>query len=70
MVGLQHHDHHRVAGPYLLELAEDNGGVDLLGWNVEPASFFPFAVSLSAIVQVLALPLIGTIADHTRTRRS
>jgi UMF1 family MFS transporter len=52
-------------GPYLLELAEDNGGVDLLGWNIKPASFFPFAVSLSAIIQVVALPLIGTVADHT-----
>ncbi len=52
-------------GPYLLELAEDNGGVDILGWNVDAGSFFPFAVSVSAVLQVIALPLIGTIADHT-----
>ena len=52
-------------GPYLLELAEDNGGVDVLGFQIEPASFFPFTVSLSALVQVLLLPLVGAIADHT-----
>lgn len=52
-------------GPYLLELAKDNGGVNLLGWNIEAGSFFPFTVSLSAIMQVLTLPIIGAIADHT-----
>lgn len=52
-------------GPYLLELAENEGGVDVLGWTIAPASFFPFMVSLSAIVQVVVLPLVGAIADHT-----
>ncbi len=52
-------------GPYLLELAKDNGGVNLLGWQIDAGSFFPFTVSMSAIMQVLALPLIGAIADHT-----
>ena len=52
-------------GPYLLALAEDNGGVSFLGWNIDAGSFFPFVVSLSAITQVLVLPIIGAIADHT-----
>ncbi len=52
-------------GPYLLALAEDNGGVGVLGVDVAPASFFPFAVSASAIIQVVVLPLIGAAADHT-----
>ena len=52
-------------GPYLFELADDTGGVDFLGWTIDPASFFPFAVALAAIVQVILLPLIGTVADHT-----
>jgi UMF1 family MFS transporter len=56
-------------GPYLLALAEDNGGVNLLGLNIEPASFFPFAVSAAAVIQVLALPLIGAAADHTDHRK-
>lgn len=52
-------------GPYLFELADDAGGVDMAGWTIDPASFFPFAVALSAIAQVILLPLIGTVADHT-----
>ena len=52
-------------GPYLLALAEDNGGVPLFGFVIDDASFFPFAISLSAVVQVIVLPLIGAVADHT-----
>ncbi|MEM7272361.1 MAG: MFS transporter [Actinomycetota bacterium] len=52
-------------GPYLLELAEDAGGVAVGPITVAPASFFPFAVSASALVQVLILPLVGAVADHT-----
>ncbi|MDH4364626.1 MAG: MFS transporter, partial [Acidimicrobiia bacterium] len=33
-------------GPYLLDLAEKSGGVQLAGLRIAPASFFPFAVSL------------------------
>jgi UMF1 family MFS transporter len=52
-------------GPYLFELAEDSGGVDLLGRTINEGSFFMFAVSLSALLQVIALPLVGAVADHT-----
>ena len=52
-------------GPYLFELAEDRGGVDVAGFTVDPGSFFPFAVSLSAMLQVVVLPLVGAAADHT-----
>ncbi len=57
-------------GPYLFELAEDSGGVDLGGWTVAPASFFPFAVSLSALLQVIVLPLVGAVADHTSHKKT
>ena len=52
-------------GPYLLELAERTDGVTVLGVRVAAASFFPFAVSASALLQVVLLPLIGAVADHT-----
>lgn len=52
-------------GPYLLDLAERNDGVAIGGFTIDAASFFPFAVSLSALIQVVALPLVGAIADHT-----
>lgn len=57
-------------GPYLLALAEDNGGVDLGGFTIDSASFFPFAVSVSALLQVLVLPLVGVVADHTDHKKS
>ena len=56
-------------GPYLLALAEDAGGVSIGPIQIEPASFFPFAVSLSALVQVLVLPLVGAAADHTDQKK-
>jgi UMF1 family MFS transporter len=52
-------------GPYLLDLAERNNGVAIGAYTLEPASLFPFAVSLSALLQVVALPLVGAVADHT-----
>ncbi len=56
-------------GPYLQELADNNGGVSVLGLQLEGASFFSFAVSAAAICQVLVLPLIGAAADHTDQKR-
>ncbi|MFV0523460.1 MAG: MFS transporter [Acidimicrobiales bacterium] len=52
-------------GPYLLDLAERSGGVVVAGIRIEPGSFFPFAVSLSALIQILVLPLVGAVADHS-----
>jgi len=52
-------------GPYLLDLAERSGGATIGGFTIAPASLFPFAVSLSALLQVVALPLVGAVADHT-----
>ncbi|MEM8924587.1 MAG: MFS transporter [Actinomycetota bacterium] len=56
-------------GPYLFELADQNGGVDVLGLRIDAGSFFPFAVSASALLQVIFLPLVGAIADHTPYRK-
>ena len=52
-------------GPYLLELAKESNGVDIAGLTIAPASFFPFAVSASALLQVFILPTVGAIADYT-----
>lgn len=56
-------------GPYLFELAEDNGGVDVFGFVVDEGSFFPICLSLVAFLQVLILPIIGSVADHTDHRK-
>jgi MFS transporter, UMF1 family len=56
-------------GPYLLELARAQGGVNFLGWSIEPAAFFPFCASISVVLQVFFLPLLGALADYTNLKK-
>ncbi|MEM7337634.1 MAG: MFS transporter [Actinomycetota bacterium] len=56
-------------GPYLFELADENGGVPIGGFTIEAGSFFPFAVSASAVLQLVFLPMIGAVADHTSHKK-
>jgi len=51
-------------GPYLSNLAESTNGVSFLGLRFEPDAFFPTMVSISVVLQVFLLPLLGTIADY------
>lgn len=59
-------------GPYLTGLAEAaavDGFVRPLGIPVRVAAYYPYLVSLSALLQVLAMPLVGTLVDRTGRRR-
>src|SRR3712207_2858604 len=60
-------------GPYLTAVAEDAAGADgrlsLLGLSIEPGSWFPYVLSASVLLQVLVLPLVGAVADHTGRKR-
>ena len=56
-------------GPYLLALAEAQGGANVLGYRFNPAGFFPFCVSLSVILQVFFLPILGAIADYSHLKK-
>lgn len=56
-------------GPYLLALAEGQGGVNVMGYIFNPAGFFPFCVSLSVILQVFFLPILGAIADYSHLKK-
>lgn len=56
-------------GPYLLDLAKSQGGVNVLGYLIEPAAFFPFATSISVVLQVFFLPLLGAIADYSNLKK-
>lgn len=56
-------------GPYLLEMAKDSGGVTILGLEIEPAAFFPACVSISVLLQVLFLPVLGAIADYSNLKK-
>ncbi len=56
-------------GPYLSNLAQEVGGVHFLGIFFEPDAFFPTMVSLSVILQVFFLPLLGAIADYSALKK-
>ncbi|GAA2451425.1 MFS transporter [Streptomyces glaucus] len=60
-------------GPYLTSVAESaadaDGFVHPLGVPVRAGSFFPYAVSLSVIVAVLLMPLVGAAADRTGRKK-
>lgn len=60
-------------GPYLTTVtkaaADANGFVYPLGIPVAAGAFFPYTVSLSALLQVLLLPILGAIADYTRLKK-
>ncbi len=61
------------AGPFLTAAAEAAAGADgfvrPLGVPVRAAALYPYAVSLSALLQVLVMPVVGALADRTGRRR-
>lgn len=60
-------------GPYLTSVtraaADANGFVYPLGIPVAAGSFFPYMVSLSVLLQVLFLPILGAVADYTHLKK-
>jgi len=60
-------------GPYLTALAKSaadaNGYVHPLGIPVDARAYWGYIVSLSVILQVLFLPIVGAIADYGRRKR-
>ncbi|MFG3098830.1 MFS transporter [Streptomyces sp. NPDC048202] len=60
-------------GPYLTAVArhaaDAEGYVHPLGIPVRAGSFFAYTVSLSVIVAVLVMPLVGSLADRTGRKK-
>ncbi|MGW1725318.1 MFS transporter [Streptomyces sp. NPDC002306] len=60
-------------GPYLTSVAkaaaDSDGYVHPLGVPVRAGSFFAYSVSLSVIVAVLVMPLVGAAADRTGRKK-
>ncbi|MGB9739618.1 MFS transporter [Chloroflexus sp.] len=60
-------------GPYLTAVARNaadaNGFVYPFGIPVAAGSFFPYVVSLSVLLQVFFLPVLGAIADYSNARK-
>ncbi len=61
-------------GPYLSDVAkaaaDARGYVHPLGLDVRAKAVYPFAVAISVIVQVLLLPAVGALIDHTGRKRA
>lgn len=60
-------------GPYLTVLAKagaaSDGFIHPLGIPIEPRSWWGYMVSLSVLTQVVALPLLGTVADASPRKK-
>lgn len=58
-------------GPYLAALInrQPDGVLYVWGYAVEAEAFYPFCVSVSVILQVAFLPILGTLADHTNLKK-
>src|SRR5580704_1657568 len=60
-------------GPYLTVLskaaADSAGYVHLLGIPVDARSYWSYIVSLSVILQVIFLPIVGAVADYGRRKK-
>lgn len=60
-------------GPYLTTVTQNaadvNGFVHPLGISVLADSFFPYMVSLSVLLQVFFLPVLGAIADFSHMKK-
>jgi MFS transporter, UMF1 family len=60
-------------GPYLTALAKAAAGPDgfdhPFGLSVDPRSYWSFIISLSVILQVLFLPMVGAVADYGRRKK-
>jgi len=57
-------------GPYIEGLLSASAEpLRLFGTVIEPGALYPFSVSISVVLQVLFLPLLGSIADYTHLKK-
>ncbi len=60
-------------GPYLTSIAkaaaDTDGLIHPFGLNIKAGSFFPYIVSLSVLLQVVILPMLGSLADTTHRKK-
>ncbi len=60
-------------GPYLTSIARSaagaSGNVSVFGIPVPAGSVWPYLLSLSVVLQVMTLPIVGALADYGRRKR-
>ncbi|MFI7127001.1 MFS transporter [Nonomuraea sp. NPDC050153] len=45
------------------------GYVDVLGADIRPAAFFGLTLTIAVFLQIMVLPVVGALADHTGRKR-
>ena len=59
-------------GPYLTSVAAattSNGTISPFGISMHVGSWFSFCISLSVLLQVVVLPIVGVLVDHSHRKR-
>jgi UMF1 family MFS transporter len=58
-------------GPYLTALIaiRPNGMLTIGRYQIEAEAFYPFCVSISVVLQVILLPILGSLADYTNLKK-
>ncbi|MGW0810374.1 MFS transporter [Nonomuraea sp. NPDC002799] len=53
----------------LAEASPGLGYVDVLGADIRPAAFFGLTLTIAVFLQIVVLPVVGALADHTGRKR-
>ncbi|WP_344744136.1 MFS transporter, partial [Streptosporangium vulgare] len=60
-------------GPYLTTIAkaaaQGRPYVDVIGFDVRPSAYYSFVVGVAAILQIILMPVVGALADHTGRKK-
>ncbi|WP_169946401.1 MFS transporter [Microbispora sp. H11081] len=61
-------------GPYLTSVATtaaggESGFVSFLGLDLRPKAYFTTLVTISVLLQIVIMPIIGAVADHTGRKK-
>ncbi len=61
-------------GPYLTSVATtaaggEDGFVSFLGLDLRPKAYFTALVTISVLLQIVIMPIVGALADHTGRKK-
>ncbi|MFC4062211.1 MFS transporter [Planomonospora corallina] len=60
-------------GPYLTTIAETAAAgaryVPVLWFDVRPSAYYSFVVGVAAVLQIVLMPMVGALADHTGRKK-
>ncbi|GGK89506.1 MFS transporter [Planomonospora parontospora subsp. parontospora] len=60
-------------GPYLKKIADTAAAgaeyVSVLWFDIRPSAYYSFVVGVAAILQIILMPMVGALADHTGRKK-